>query len=204
MFFWAGGIGCFAQVVVSGPATCRQSTTCTYSASSGKGPYKYSLAAGSIGSIDSSTGAYTAPSSITPVSTYGGCPLFPNNSVFATSVKSLPVSSSSALWTANLNGTMLPHSINVETALWLNQGSQSSDPTQTMQFLYTGPNNGLFHLASVSNNLTQRTEAGALTWNTTVDRHVIQSFKDSCNVEEIYKPYTTGYYAPNSTPARGA
>jgi uncharacterized protein (TIGR03790 family) len=87
---------------LNGPGTCRQGQVCNFAASFGTPPYTYSLVTGSVGSINSSSGAYTAPSHITPQQAINGCQAFPNNSIFNTRIDNLPVHPNNALWMSNI------------------------------------------------------------------------------------------------------
>jgi hypothetical protein len=181
-------------VTITGPTTCQQNTTCTYVASGGTGPYVYTLAAGSSGSISPSTGVYTAPSSITPAQTFGGVQIHPNNHIFNTRVDgSVPVNSNNATWWANINHNRISY----EPGFYGNVGAVSGDTTQTLAFYYTPQSDGTFHLSSLGRNLVDRLESGSISYDITgTDRHFIKVFKDGTPVEEIYKPYPLGYFTP--------
>lgn len=190
--FFCGALAALGQVTISGPTTCKQGTTCQYTASGGTGPYTYSLVSGSVGSIDSSTGIYTAPSSIAPAQTFGGVQIHPNNSIFNTAITSVPVNSSNATWWAHVNSLHISY----EASFLKNVGAVSGDTTQTLAFGYTPAADGTFHLASLGANFLDRLENGSTAYNVSNDRHFIKVFKDGTPVEEIYKPYPLGFYTP--------
>lgn len=87
---------------ISGPDSCQQGQSCTYSTTGGSPPYSYSLVSGSVGSVNSSTGVYSAPSTVTPQQSFNGCMGLPSNNIFNTRVDNLPLDPSSTLWVANM------------------------------------------------------------------------------------------------------
>jgi hypothetical protein len=180
----------FGAVTVSGPGICQQNTTCAYTASGGIGPYTYSLASGSAGSINANTGVYTAPPHITPAQTYGGCQVHPNNHIFNTRIDGLPVHASNAVWMSNLVlGTV---KVSYETGFLGNPGVTASHPKTAMSFAYTPSANGNFVIPSPYD---LRMEGGSMSYNVPgLDRHAIITTKDTCDEYEIYNLYPTGFY----------
>lgn len=87
---------------ISGPDTCQQGQACTYAATGGTPPYTYSMVTGSVGSVNSSTGVYTAPSTVTPQQSFNGCMGLPTNNIFNTRIDNLPLDPNSTLWVTNM------------------------------------------------------------------------------------------------------
>src|SRR5574337_2224120 len=85
----------YGQVSVTCP-TAQAGQTVTCSASGGTGPYSWSLTAGSAGSINASTGEYTAPATVTVHQKVGPCQMLPPDHVFNTRIDALPVDSNSS------------------------------------------------------------------------------------------------------------
>src|SRR5580698_1848029 len=108
----------YGGIIVSGPSTCQQGASCTYSADGGIGPYIYHLAPGSVGSIDPNTGVYAAPPHIAPIQSYAGCQVHPNNHIFNTRIDQLPVHPSNATWMRNLIIGSI--SVSYQIGLWGN------------------------------------------------------------------------------------
>jgi len=102
-------------------------------------PVTWSLAPGSVGSIDQWTGVYTAPASITARSTVNGCQSRPNDDVFNTRIDNLPLSSNSAAWITGLG----KQGIDYEPA-WGTSVFDANTPTANVKFTYTPQYNGLF------------------------------------------------------------
>ena len=93
----------WSQIKITGPSTCPQGQVCQYEATRGKAPYVFSMVPGSVGSIDPSTGAYTAPAHVVPKQVINGCQGLPNNSVINTRVDALAVHPKNRLWMSNVD-----------------------------------------------------------------------------------------------------
>lgn len=89
---------------ITGPLGCQQGQSCAYKTTGGTPPYTYSMVTGSVGSINASSGAYSAPAHVIPHNTINGCQSLPNNSVFNTKIDALPADTSSTLWINNTDG----------------------------------------------------------------------------------------------------
>lgn len=106
-------------------------------------PVTWSLAPGSVGSIDPVTGVYTAPAAIAAANTVNGCQAVPNDDVFATRIDSLPVHANSATWIAAL--VAAKQGIDYEPA-WGVSTFDANTPTASVKFNYTAQYNGLFSI----------------------------------------------------------
>jgi hypothetical protein len=91
------------------------------------------------GSINSSTGVYTAPSSVTAQQSLGGYQLLPNNHIFNTDISALSVNGSNTTWVNTARATNHVHYLPSFPTNYTN----GSTPTQAMTFKYTTGNNGL-------------------------------------------------------------
>lgn len=180
---------------ISGPLVCQQAQTCTYATSGGTPPYSYSLVSGSVGSINSSTGVYTAPSHVVPKQVINGCQAAPNNSVFNTRIDSLPVNANSDLWINNTDGNV---SAGVATNFRVN-GSvvKSTDQNVVGNFWYTpNPPGGtplIFQSFpdEVSETGSAWTPPGLFAL---YDNHYLTTYRDTCQQQDVYKFFSTGLY----------
>jgi hypothetical protein len=194
-----------STITINGPSTCLQGQVCNYTAGGGTPPYSYSMMSGSVGTINSSSGAYTAPVHITPKQVINGCQAFPNNSVFNTRVDNLPVHPNNALWMSNID--VAANSFGANERL---NGSVvlSTDPSVPMNFVYSpnppGGTNFIFQPFP-----DRVSEAGAA-WTAPgyipgIDNHFLTTYRDTCQQQEAYKYYQTGAYSlyPASNSASG-
>ena len=125
--------------IVITPGTANPMTEATTQQFEANIPVIWSLAPGSVGSIDPLTGVYTAPASIIAENTVNGCEARPNDDVFNTRVDNLPLSASSANWIAGLG----KQGIDYEPA-WGVSTFDANTPTDTLKFNYTPQYNGVF------------------------------------------------------------
>lgn len=101
------------------------------------------------GSINSGTGGYTAPASVTAKQSIAGFQLGPNNIIFNQDI--------SALTGAALSGTSF--NFNILPSFPINYCNNSS-PTDSMVFFYTSGHNGTFCAPSQNAGLSGRIESG--------------------------------------------
>jgi Malectin domain len=150
---------------------------------------------GCAGSIDPSTGVYTAPAVVNSQQSYGGCQLLPNDHIYNTRIDSLPVNSNSAAWIAGA-GTV---PLNYQPA-WNVNYVDGSTPVQNMSFYYTPANNGAFYIPQYPK---ARIQSGWFTYLTNAnpsagrsyDRHFFMINPANCTLQELYDYYTPGYNA---------
>ena len=182
-----GCISAAAQVVIT-PATppaVNAGATFQFTANV---PVTWSMAPGSLGTIDPTTGLYTAPPSVTAKQSYGSCQVLPNNHVFNTRIDNLPVNANSAAWMAVAH----TGSINYDIAFPLNH-VDASTPLQNMVFYYTPLNNGPFQIPAYPN---VRIENGWLIPATAgIDRHLLAIDTTNCIFQEMYNLYDVGVNA---------
>jgi hypothetical protein len=183
------------QLAISGPATCQQGQSCTYTATGGLGPYTFSMVEGSVGSI-TATGVYTSPAHVVPKQVINGCQGTPNNSVFNTRIDALPVHPNSSIWLSNAD----PGPIYYVGSLRLHGSTVlSTDPPTQMSFYYTPQANGPFIFAPFPNTLAQSgTDVPrGLIGLPGRDDHVITTYRDVCKQTEIYQLYETNIAKSN-------
>jgi hypothetical protein len=183
------------QLTISGPATCQQGQSCSYTARGGAGPYTFSMVDGSVGTITPG-GLYTAPAHVVPKQVINGCQGTPNNSVFNTRIDTLPVHPNSAIWLSNTDAGNIYYvggfRIHGSTVL-------STDPAMRMSFYYTPKANGPFIFQPFPNTIAQSgTDVpGGLIGAPGRDEHIITTYRDTCQQQEVYQLYENNIYAPN-------
>lgn len=179
-----GGVSATAQVTITPttPPAVNAGGTFQFIANV---PVTWSMAAGSVGTINPTTGLYTAPPSVTAKQSYGSCQVLPNNHIFNTRIDNLPVHSSSAAWMAVANF----NAIHYYGAFPLNH-IDSSTPLQNMVFTYTPFNNGPFQIPPYP---IGRIEGGWLIppFGGT-DRHLLAIDTGNCTFQEMYNLYSIG------------
>lgn len=173
-----------AVVISSASHVVKVGTTQSFNANGGTAPYIWSLAAGSAGSIDPSTGVYTAPSSGIANQTMAGCPVLPNDHVYNTRIDALPLNSNSASWISMIGNVALAAEVSFPLNVYNN-----STPTTSMTFQYTPGANGPFPLLSAP---YLAPEAGLYAPSFGPDRHILGVNTDSCQFSEIYQLYAPG------------
>lgn len=196
----------FAQLAVNGPLVCKQSTTCTYTATGGSGGYVYTMVSGSVGSINPSTGVYTAPARIVPKSVINGWQSYPNNHVMNTRIDALPVHSRSAERIDN----MLHGPVNLLWGYKSHQTALSTDPPTPMTGYFYGGYIGDMFFPPASK---VKSEGGTGSWgnaflNTAsgqVDDHWFSTTRDTGIIQEVYAMATKGYRtgSPNENAEAG-
>lgn len=140
---------------------------------------------GCAGSINSGTGVYTAPATITASQSIGGYQLLPNDHIYNTRIDSLPVNGSSAAWIAGA-GTA---PINYLPDYQVNY-TNNLTPTQGMVFFYTPLNNAAFQVPAYP-GIHQ--EGG---WFSQPfggrDRHIFTADTATGIVQDMYNYYSAG------------
>jgi hypothetical protein len=147
---------------------------------------RWSMAPGSLGTIDENTGVYTAPPSIRARLSYGGCQVLPNNHIFNTRIDSLPIDSHSASWVASANSGK----INYISSFQINY-ADSSTPIKNLSFVYTPEHNGGFLLPPYPGI---RVESGYFaSLSASFDKHVFVMEPGKCRFQEIYNLIPVGF-----------
>src|SRR6266576_2572381 len=146
------------------------------------------------GSINASTGVYTAPASVTAQRSYGGFQLLPNNHVFNTRIDSLGVHASSVSWMQQLLDGSPGGSPGYLPAFPLNYVTNSAN-TVNMHFFYGAVHDALFTVPSFPNVRIEGGWFSALS-NQSGDHHLLQVNTDSGMFSEFYQ-----YYARCTTTA---
>lgn len=188
------------QAILSlSPAVVNQGATMTFTATdtgtwSCAGTDSSGSAAACAGSINSSSGLYTAPASVTAQRSYGGFQLLPNNHVFNTRIDSLGVHASSVSWMQQLLDGSPSGTPGYLPAFPLNYVTAAT-PTVNMHFYYSAVNDGIFTVPTFPN---VRIESGwfhALS-NQSGDHHLTQINTSTGAFSEFYQ-----YYARCTTTA---
>jgi hypothetical protein len=179
------GISVRAQVTIS-PATSpvvNQGQTFTFTATvAGGGGVTWSCP-GCRGSINPSTGVYTAPASVKSQQSYGGFQVLPNDHIFNTRIDSLPVNANSGTWIAGA-GTV---PLNYFAGYPVNYGT-SGTPTQSLIFNYTAGNNRPFYIPPYPNVRIENGYFAPLA----DDRHLFFVATDTGLFQEIYNWQAAG------------
>src|SRR5208283_3067191 len=93
----SGGPPVYPTISPAAPVV-NQGAQVTFSCTANCGTSPVWSCSGCAGSINSGTGVYTAPATVTPQQSSGGMQLLPNNHIYNVRVDSLPVNSNSATW----------------------------------------------------------------------------------------------------------
>ncbi len=147
---------------------------------------------GCQGTINPTTGVYTAPAAVKAQQSYGGYQLLPNDHIYNRRIDSLPVNSNSSVWISGSGSIPL----NYLPSFPINY-TNGSTPTQNMTFYYTPANNGLFKIPPGA-----RMESG---WFSPpfggVDRHLLAIDTTTGMFQEMYNLYSPGANTIQSCPA---
>jgi hypothetical protein len=181
-----------AQVTINqttAPVVTANGTT-TFTASVVEGGGVTWSCPGCAGSINSSTGVYTAPATIHTQNSYAGYQLLPNDHIYNTRVDSLSVNSNSATWIAGAGSG--PFSVGNDSFFPFNYYTNST-PTQAMLFDYTPGNNGLFQIPAYPGI---KLESGWFTRLNTAqfDHHLMGLDTTSGTFQEVYDPAPAGHF----------
>lgn len=137
------------------------------------------------GSIDSSTGVYTAPSTVNAADSFGGYQLLPNDSIFNTRIDSLPVNSNSATWISGAGAVP----VNYIPSFEFNYVNGST-PTTSEKFLYTPSNNGAFQFPTYPNAKIENGWLFMLNSPYGSDHHLWTIDTTNGMFQELYDPST--------------
>ncbi|MCC6340914.1 MAG: hypothetical protein IT166_01880 [Bryobacterales bacterium] len=173
-----------AQIVITpSTPTVRQGETIQFTADK---PVTWSLTPGSAGTIDSITGLYTAPSTVTVPQKVGPCQMLPPDHIYNTRVDALPVHPDSAALMALGGGNFR---IGFQPSFGTNIMTNAT-PTFDAVFYYTPLNNGPFRILPWPE---LKRESGVFTPPFSgVDRHVTSVNRETCEFSDIYNNYDPG------------
>ncbi|PYU24763.1 MAG: hypothetical protein DMG30_07670 [Acidobacteria bacterium] len=147
------------------------------------------------GSINSATGLYTAPASVTAQQTQGGYQLLPNNHIFNTRIDSLPQHPMNSTWQSLINVGGGQPSFNVvgRPITYITNAT----PTKAMTFFYTTANNGSYQIAPFPNTKLEGGYFTAISNSANpVDHHLLEMNTDNGVLSDFYQ-----YYASCATSA---
>lgn len=145
---------------------------------------RWSLAPGSIGSIDPN-GTYHAPTSVGAKNVLAGCQLLPNDHIFNTRIDGLPAAADSQAFMS-----LIPPSAVAYYPAWGTSIADASTPKKKMHFAYTPQNDGIYEMVpwpflKQENGVFSGPKSGE-------DRHVLTIDRDTCQVFEFYSTYSAG------------
>ena len=146
----------------------------------------FSLISGT-GSINSSTGVYTASGSIVAQQSVAGLQLLPNNHIFNTNISALPARSDSATLIAGAGTSPFNYFWSIPFNL-----INSSTPSTNLLAQYTPQNNGSYQVPQFPNALIQDGWYDSLLGNFNADHHMINVRTDTGVVNELYQFYNVG------------
>ena len=188
------GASASAQITITPAApVVNQGGTIQFTTNGGTGTWSCSNCAGSI---NASTGLYTAPSTVTNQQIAGGMQLLPNNHIFNVRVDSLPTcggvsagcNGASAALIAGAGTTPLTHF----PAFPLNYANGST-PTENQVFVYTSNNNGPFQIPAYPNIKIENGYFNARQYNPfNNDHHLMVMDTTNGTMQEMYQYYPAG------------
>ena len=184
-----------AVPIVISPSTApvlRAGDTQTFTATQSGSPATVTWSCpGCAGSVNPSTGVYTAPSSITAKTSIGGCQVTPNDSVWNTRVDSLPRDRNSARLMATA-GSSAHIYLGVSNGYGAPYGNYDDGtfPGRTMTFAYTPESSGSYKIPPLPD-----VEAQGGWYATTRDRHILTTILSTCDFQELY-----GLHDPAANP----
>ncbi len=152
---------------------------------------KWSMGAGSLGSIDSS-GRYTAPATVPVFHPVGGCTIMSGNSIYNHRIDTLAVSPESAGIISRISqvGPQWTGPFPVTTI------TNTAYPPRDFSFFYAGITVPGFMVPSNAHtdptNPDFGIESGWFSWDTSGDRHAIQIVRPTCEIQELYNYYPAG------------
>jgi hypothetical protein len=189
----AAGSGNPILVTPSTPPVVPVGKTYTFTATGGSGSYTWSLAPGSVGSIDPMTGVYAAPATLQAKTNLGGCPIFPNDHIMNTRIDNLPVSSISANFIQNIVGMPPFGSLGYGIGVMDYNVIDNPTPSVAIYSLYNSLNNGSYQIPLWPQ---LRKEQGALISQNPIagDQHYWMINRQTCRVEEMYNYDSAGKY----------
>jgi hypothetical protein len=141
------------------------------------------------GTINATTGVYTAPATITPQQSYAGWQMLPNNHIENTNVNSMPINSSNATWKATFGPLGGSELLSVETPM---NYHNSSTPSVAMVFHLSPANNGNFQIIPYPYGQIEGGWLNAEANITSIDHHYFGISTVTGLVEELYQYYPVG------------
>lgn len=134
------------------------------------------------GSINSASGLYTAPSSVTAQHVYAGMQIGPNNSIWNVRIDSLPVNALNTIWTNTVNVGGTPH---WNTDFPINYVNSSN--TALLNFHYTAPENGTFEVPVFPTGKAENGFFNGYQQRDSNDHHVVMVDTTTSIFSEIYQ-----------------
>jgi len=209
--------GTSGPVISPATPTVNQGATTTFTCGSNCGTGGTWSCDGCAGTINPSTGAYTAPATVTPQQWAGGQQILPNNAIYNVNISSFPVCASGG----GCGGTSESIMSNVPTTEdwfwnwnWPINYLQSSEGATAQAFDYTSNQNGNYYIPHFP---TGRMEGGWINgngcatcnggsafgpfdpFNSGTDHHTVSLITDIAQAYETYGLYAAGTNPNNSS-----
>lgn len=188
-----GGGGGTGPTITSAAPVVNQAATFQFTADAAgswacSGTTATGTATSCAGSINSSTGLYTAPATVSNQQYAGGMQLMPNNHIYNTRVDSLALRSDSATLIAGAGTTSLNYLVFAPPNY-----ATGATPTESQTFFYTDSNNGSFQIPAYPNLKIENGYFSARTYNPfNVDHHMLVMDTGDGTMQEIYQHYPEG------------
>lgn len=178
-------VPCWATAPVITPGTIPDVKVNTTQQFTANQTVTWSLVSGSAGSIDSSTGVYTAPSSVTAHNALLGVPALPNDDILNTRIDNAPVDAALTTYGhAQFPGASVVFEVAFPENLYTN-----ATTTYPMVFNYTPLANANFPILPFADI---GAEAGVYTNPRQQDIHILGVNRQSLQFSELYKLYPIG------------
>lgn len=186
---FAGAVSAQVTITPSTAPSVNASGTTTFTASVVEGGGVTWSCPGCAGSINSSTGVYTAPSTIHSQQSFMGYQLLPNDHIYNTNISSLSVNSNSATWIAASQASgAVPFTYQFA---FPSNVINASTPTRNLTFTDTPSNAGAFSTLPVTPYPFFRQETGIYA-GACCDRHYVSIRSDTGQMQEVYDIFSFG------------
>lgn len=166
-------------------------TPFTFTSTGGTGTVTWSLASNSVGSINSSTGVYTPPTTTIPKNQNNGCMIRGDSDVYNIDISGMPLDPNSTTMMNQLSGAMQTYPVQFSAYETANIATNST-PTNSNVFLYTPLNNSSGWMQVPYPDVFL--ESGYYTsYTVNTDRHYIVQNINTCLFQEMYNQYPVGF-----------
>jgi hypothetical protein len=187
-----------APVIGPSPAVINQGGFIGFLAISGSPVTWSNTGSGTLSGSTTVATTYTAPASVTPHQSMGGCQLLPNNHIINTNISGYPIDSNSATWMGQ--SPFSSENVGFEFNVPFNIINSLNTTSKNLAFQYTPLNDGPFIFAGPPYG---RSEAG---WYGTsggsffnLDHHNWHVNPSTCQFTELYQYYPAGFSCSSGT-----
>ena len=179
------------------PPTVPVGSTYKFSVSGASGAVTWSLASGSVGTIDQ-TGTYHAPSSIAAEDSLNGCELLPDDDILNTPIQTLPVDPISTNYMQNIVGMPQPTSELYYTVGHDHNSIDNTTPSGNYISSVNSLNNGTYQVPVWPN--LQKQQGALISQSPDVgDQHYWMINHQTCHIGEMYDIMTPGEFPDGLT-----